>query len=171
MSIISNNQLPHPLLTSGPTISLRGGYQMVVRAINSGGGPSSHYDHGGLEKRVWLSQQPTSKLQLSIVFILKLLFINTYIWDVFIANNCSAGVRKYLPIYFSDTPEEGVTEETPPAEETSKLTKAAKRKRPAEKRATKSKKSEQVSEHEPLSVLNKRQAALLPFCFMMDRCF
>lgn len=66
---------------------------------------------------------------------------------MFIANNCSAGVRKYLPIYFPDTPEEDLTEETPTAEETDKPTKAAKRKRPAEKRAAKKKKSDQVSEH------------------------
>lgn len=85
---------------------------------------------------------------------------------------CSAGVRKYLPIYFSNTPEEDVTEETPPAGETDKPSKAAKRKKPAEKRATKKKKSEQVSEHYPLSdVLNKRQSALLPFCFITDICF
>lgn len=85
---------------------------------------------------------------------------------MFIASNYSAGVRKYLPIYFSDTPEEDVTEEVLPAEETDKPSKAAKRKRPSEKRATRKKKSEQVSEHYPLSdVLNKRQSAMLPFFY------
>lgn len=67
---------------------------------------------------------------------------------------------KHLPIYFSDTPEEGVTEETP-AEETDKPSKAAKRKRPAEKRATKKKKSEQVSQYYPLSDVLDKQHSLL----------
>uniref|UniRef100_H3CB24 Cms1 ribosomal small subunit homolog n=1 Tax=Tetraodon nigroviridis TaxID=99883 RepID=H3CB24_TETNG len=44
---------------------------------------------------------------------------------------------------FSDTPEEDVTDETRPAEETNKPRTAAKRKRPAEKTATKKKKSGQ----------------------------
>ena len=65
---------------------------------------------------------------------------------MFIASNCAAGVWKYLPIYFSDSPDSDVTEETLPTEERDKPSKAAKRKRPAEKRATKEKKSEQVSE-------------------------
>lgn len=62
-----------------------------------------------------------------------------------------------------------MTEETPPAAETDKPSKAAKRKRPAEKRATKKKKSEQVSQHYPLSdVLDEQQSAVLPFSFIMD---
>lgn len=111
---------------------------------------------------MWLSQKPTSVLQSSRFLRLKLWFIIGYIRDVFIANSCSAGLGRHLPIYFSDTPEEGVTEETTPAEETDKPSKAAKRKRPAEKRATKKKKSEQVSEHYPLfDVLDKQHSLLV----------
>lgn len=80
---------------------------------------------------------------------------------MFIANNLwDSGVC--LPIYI-DTLED-VTEETPPAEETDKPSKAAKRKRPAEKRATKKKKSEQVSEHYPLSAINGSQHFSLFVC-------
>lgn len=82
---------------------------------------------------------------------------------MFITTNCSAGLRKYLPIYFSDTPEEDVTEETP-ADQTDQPSKAAKRKRPAQKRATKKKKSEQVSgQYRPSDVLNEQPSAFSPF--------
>lgn len=85
--------------------------------------------------------------------------------------NCSAGVRKYLPISFLDTPEEDVTGETPPADQTDQPSKAAKRKRPAEKRAPKKKKSEQVSEHHhPSDVLNEQQSAFSPFIDLLETC-
>lgn len=84
--------------------------------------------------------------------------------------NGSAGVRKYLLICSSDTPEEDVTEE----DQTDQPSKAAKRKRPTEKGATKKKKSEQVSEqYRPSDVLHNQVSIFPLYGSNIDvcRCF